>query len=285
PVNNHTVLLKGVNDSVPTMRDLMRGLLKIKARPYYLFHCDPVVGAGHFRTTVWKGLEIMEGLRGHVSGLGVPTYVVDGLHGAGKIPVMPNYLISASEDAVVLRNYEGLIFKYAPEHKENPQTETYDSLGVSGLLGGAPKPLIPEGNRRLARRQLRHDLAEAANGCGTNGSSDNGQQAAAPATDSPEPVLLQLLSLGGPEGPTNGNGNVLPGGVPHGNGHAVAVSAASRSKRPRNGQLASKPATRRTPLAGTSPAKPSRPKAARSKAASPVRMSPSRKTAKRPPVT
>jgi lysine 2,3-aminomutase len=115
PVNNHAVLLKGVNDSVDIMRELVRGLLRIKVRPYYLFHCDPVTGAGHFRTSVWKGIEIIEGLRGHVSGLGVPTYVVDGLHGAGKIPVMPNYLISASDNAVVLRNYEGLIFRYAPE--------------------------------------------------------------------------------------------------------------------------------------------------------------------------
>ncbi len=115
PVNNHSVLMKGVNDSVPVMRELIRGLLRIKVRPYYLFHCDPVTGAGHFRTSIWKGMEIIEGLRGHVSGLGIPTYVVDGLHGAGKIPIMPNYLLSASDDAVVLRNYEGMIFRYAPE--------------------------------------------------------------------------------------------------------------------------------------------------------------------------
>ena len=83
PVNNHTVLLKGVNDDLDTMRELMRGLLRIKVRPYYIFHCDPVIGAGHFRTSIWKGLEIMEGLRGHMSGLGVPTYVVDRPHGGG----------------------------------------------------------------------------------------------------------------------------------------------------------------------------------------------------------
>ena len=76
--------------------------MRIKVRPYYLFHCDPVIGAGHFRTSVWKGIEIMEGLRGHMSGLGIPTYVVDSPHGGGKIPVMPNYLISASDDAVVI---------------------------------------------------------------------------------------------------------------------------------------------------------------------------------------
>jgi lysine 2,3-aminomutase len=194
PVNNHAVLLKGVNDSVPTMRDLMRGLLRIKVRPYYLFHCDPVTGAGHFRTSVWKGLEIMEGLRGHVSGLGVPTYVVDGLHGAGKIPVMPNYLISASEDAVILRNYEGLIFRYAPEHHDAPQAESYESLGVSSLLGGQAKPLIPEGNRRLARRAER-DAAQAAEASDPplNGERVNGHAA--------HPVSLDV---GPPLAATNG---------------------------------------------------------------------------------
>ncbi|MBI3465882.1 MAG: KamA family radical SAM protein [Planctomycetes bacterium] len=153
PVSNHSVLLKGVNDSVATMRALVRALLRIKVRPYYVFHCDPVIGAGHFRTTVWKGLEIIEGLRGHVSGLGVPTYVVDGLHGAGKIPLMPNYLVSASENAVVLRNYEGLLFRYAPEDRAGAVPEGIASVGVSNLLSGNAKVLIPEGNARMARRQ------------------------------------------------------------------------------------------------------------------------------------
>lgn len=157
PVSNHTVLLKGVNDSVPIMRSLVRGLLRIKVRPYYLFHCDPVVGAGHLRTSVWKGLEIIEGLRGHVSGLAVPTYVVDGLHGAGKIPLMPNYLVSASENAVVLRNYEGLLFRYQPddrrpEPRSNGASGGYASLGVSNLLAGNESSLIPQGNQRMVRR-------------------------------------------------------------------------------------------------------------------------------------
>jgi len=152
PVNNHSVLMKGVNDSVETMRSLIRGLLRIKVRPYYLFHCDPVTGAGHFRTSVWKGIEIMEGLRGHISGLGVPTYVVDGLHGAGKIPVMPNYLLSSSDDAVVLRNYEGMIFRYAPEDK--PQhAPPIVSDGVSRVLSGGGKPLVPADNPRHLRRK------------------------------------------------------------------------------------------------------------------------------------
>ena len=114
PMNNHAVLMKGVNDSLAAQRDLCRALLRIKVRPYYLFHCDPVTGASHFRTSVWKGIEIIEGLRGHMSGLGIPTYVVDAPRGGGKIPLMPNYLVSAADDAVVLRNYEGMHIRYNP---------------------------------------------------------------------------------------------------------------------------------------------------------------------------
>src|SRR6266436_628115 len=136
PVNNHTVLLKGVNDSLETMLALMRALLRIKVRPYYLFHCDPVIGAGHFRTSVWKGLEIMEGLRGHLSGLGVPTYVVDAPDGGGKIPLMPNYLVSMSDNAVVLRNYEGLLIRYQAEDKAQTVQPTA-TRGVSSLLQGS----------------------------------------------------------------------------------------------------------------------------------------------------
>jgi lysine 2,3-aminomutase len=153
PVNNHSVLLKGVNDSLETMRELMRALLRIKVRPYYIFHCDPVIGAGHFRTSVWKGLEIMEGLRGHLSGLGIPTYVVDSPHGGGKIPLMPNYLVSASDDAVVLRNYEGMLVRYQAEDKPNTVKPTA-TRGVSSLLQGTRTAIVPENNERLARRRL-----------------------------------------------------------------------------------------------------------------------------------
>jgi lysine 2,3-aminomutase len=177
PVNNHTVLLKGVNDSLETMRDLMRALLRIKVRPYYLFHCDPVMGAGHFRTSVWKGLEIMEGLRGHLSGLGIPTYVVDSPHGGGKIPLMPNYLVSASDDAVVLRNFEGMLVRYQAEDKPNTVKPTA-TRGVSSLLQGTKSAIIPENNERMARRQLYslptvdHDAGgddhhHGENGCGS----------------------------------------------------------------------------------------------------------------------
>jgi lysine 2,3-aminomutase len=153
PVNNHTVLLKGVNDDLDTVRRLMRALLRIKVRPYYLFHCDPVTGAGHFRTSVWKGMEIMEGLRGHLSGLGIPTYVVDSPHGGGKIPLMPNYLVSASDDAVVLRNFEGLLVRYQAEDKPITIKPT-PSRGVSALLQGDRTAIVPENNERMARRRL-----------------------------------------------------------------------------------------------------------------------------------
>jgi lysine 2,3-aminomutase len=153
PVNNHSVLLKGVNDSLETMRELMRALLRIKVRPYYIFHCDPVIGAGHFRTSVWKGLEIMEGLRGHMSGLGIPTYVVDSPHGGGKIPLMPNYLVSASDDAVVLRNFEGMLVRYQAEDKPNTVRPTA-TRGVSSLLQGTQTVLQPEDSERMARRRL-----------------------------------------------------------------------------------------------------------------------------------
>src|SRR5262249_54991384 len=133
--------------------DLCRGLLRIKVRPYYLFHCDPVIGAGHFRTSVWKGLEIMEGLRGHMSGLGIPTYVVDSPHGGGKIPLMPNYLVSASNDAVVLRNFEGMLVRYQAEDKPATVVKT-QTRGVSALLQGTESALIPQNNERMARRAL-----------------------------------------------------------------------------------------------------------------------------------
>jgi lysine 2,3-aminomutase len=156
----------------------MRGLLRIKVRPYYIFHCDPVIGAGHFRTSIWKGMEIMEGLRGHMSGLGIPTYVVDSPHGGGKVPVMPNYVVSASDDAVVLRNYEGMLVRYQAEDKPLQSNDQGRTRGVSSLLQGSKSALIPENAERMIRRQM--NLAtisaeEASSGCSSNdnGSSEN----------------------------------------------------------------------------------------------------------------
>jgi len=154
PLNNHSVLLRGVNDDLDTMRKLVRGLMRIRVRPYYLFHCDPVVGAGHLRTPVGVGIELLEGLRGHVSGLAVPTYVIDGLKGAGKIPVGPNYVLSQSERAIVLRNYEGVIFRYEPEPERSAPLPTLaQTQGVSALLSGTEEALVPARVKRLERRK------------------------------------------------------------------------------------------------------------------------------------
>lgn len=106
PLGNQSVLLRGVNDCTHTMKDLVHGLVKIRVRPYYLYQCDLSMGIEHFRTKVSKGIEIIEGLRGHTSGYAVPTFVVDAPGGGGKTPVMPQYLISQSPTKVVLRNYE-----------------------------------------------------------------------------------------------------------------------------------------------------------------------------------
>jgi len=152
PVNNQTVLLKGVNDDLATMRELIRQLLKNRVRPYYLFHCDPTEGVNHFRTSLFKGLEIIEGLRGHISGLGVPTYVVDAPGGGGKIPIMPNYILSASDDAVILRNYEGMIIKYYPEGKKEKPSNTPATTGISELLETDKSAIVPNSERIERRR-------------------------------------------------------------------------------------------------------------------------------------
>ena len=117
-MNNQTVLLKGINDTPQIIKELCQKLQAIRVRPYYLFHCDEVVGASHFRTSVFKGIEIIEKMRGHTSGMCVPTFVVDGPAGKGKIPVGPQYMISMSPNKVTLRNYNNEIIEY-----DNPYSE------------------------------------------------------------------------------------------------------------------------------------------------------------------
>ncbi len=112
PVNNQSVLLRGINDSVEAQTELCHGLLKIKVRPYYLFQCDEVQGTEHLRTPVEAGIKIIEGMRGHTSGLAVPTFVIDLPQGGGKVPIQPNYILAQTEGELVLRNYEGRIFRY-----------------------------------------------------------------------------------------------------------------------------------------------------------------------------
>ena len=173
PLGNQSVLLAGVNDCVHIQRRLVQDLVQIRVRPYYLYQCDLVDGAGHFRTPVAKGIEIIEGLRGHTSGYAVPTYVVDAPGGGGKIPVMPNYLISASDHKIVLRNYEGYITSYEEPVEyliHDPETCSYckskrfapGQSGVSGLLDGEEMFIKPEGfdllhNRGGGQHRLRNN--------------------------------------------------------------------------------------------------------------------------------
>lgn len=120
PLGNQSVLLAGVNDCVHVMKKLVNELCRIRVRPYYIYACDLSQGLSHFRTPVSKGIEIMEGLRGHTSGFCVPTFVVDAPGGGGKIPVMPNYVLSQTPRKVILRNFEGVITTYTePDHYES----------------------------------------------------------------------------------------------------------------------------------------------------------------------
>jgi lysine 2,3-aminomutase len=112
PVNNQAVLLRGVNDSVEAQTRLCHALLRIKVRPYYLFQCDEVQGTEHLRTPVEAGIKIIEGMRGHTSGLAIPNFVIDLPQSGGKVPLQPNYVLAQSEGELVLRNYEERIFHY-----------------------------------------------------------------------------------------------------------------------------------------------------------------------------
>jgi lysine 2,3-aminomutase len=112
PLGSQTVLLSGINDDVETMKRLVHGLLMIRVKPYYLYQCDPIPGSSHFRTPVSRGLEIIRGLRGFTTGYAVPTYVIDAPGGGGKIPLLPEYCIGRENGELLLRNYEGKVFRY-----------------------------------------------------------------------------------------------------------------------------------------------------------------------------
>ncbi|MBN1122182.1 MAG: lysine 2,3-aminomutase [Anaerolineae bacterium] len=166
PLGNQSVLLRGVNDSPEVQMELVQKLVRNRVRPYYLYQCDLVQGAGHFRTPVAVGIEIIEALRGHTSGYAVPTYVVDAPGGGGKIPVMPNYVISEGANRVVLRNYEGFITTYSEpdeayqrddEHlrkylEPKAAQENIVQKGVSGLASGKHMTIKPEGFDDVHRR-------------------------------------------------------------------------------------------------------------------------------------
>ncbi len=170
PLGNQSVLLAGVNDCPRLIKVLNHKLVRNRVRPYYLYQCDLSEGLSHFRTPIGKGIEIMESLRGHTSGFAVPTYVVDAPGGGGKIPLMPNYILSWTTNKVVLRNYEGVITTYHEPANYNPtycdrecatcnlQLREADAeeraVGIERLLADWDETLslTPEDNERMGRR-------------------------------------------------------------------------------------------------------------------------------------
>jgi lysine 2,3-aminomutase len=171
PLGNQAVLLAGVNDNVHIQRQLVQELVRIRVRPYYLYQCDLVEGAGHFRTPVAKGIEIMEGLRGHTSGYAVHQYIVDAPGGGGKIPVMPNYLLSMSDHKILLRNFEGYITTYEEPVDYLPSMSAQytgekrpepGQAGLTGLLDGENLFIKPEGFDEVHDRGgIQHRLKDA----------------------------------------------------------------------------------------------------------------------------
>ena len=152
PLGNQSVLCRGINDDVHVMRNLMHVLVKNRVRPYYIYQCDLSLGIEHFRTPVSKGIEIIEGLRGHTSGYAVPTFVVDAPGGGGKTPVMPQYVISQTPDKVILRNYEGVITTYTEppalpkiqcSYENCKVVDGYHYEGVAGLAQGERMSMEP----------------------------------------------------------------------------------------------------------------------------------------------
>ncbi|MGB3346067.1 MAG: lysine 2,3-aminomutase [Candidatus Humimicrobiia bacterium] len=146
PVGNQTVLLRGINDNISVMKNLCLDLMQAKVRPYYIYQCDLSEGIEHFRTTVGKGIEIIEALRGHISGLAVPTYVIDAPGGGGKIPVSPQYLISIGDGKTILRNYKGAISVYTePEKLAGKEAPFYKSKRVFAPDQGPTKLISSKG--------------------------------------------------------------------------------------------------------------------------------------------
>lgn len=128
PLGNQSVLLRQVNDSVPVMRALVHKLLLCRVRPYYLYQCDLISGSAHLRSSVRRGIEIIQGLRGHTTGYAVPQYVIDAPGGGGKVPVNPDYLLSQSHDRIVFRNFEGRVFEYPETPEKSPRTNSEQNL-------------------------------------------------------------------------------------------------------------------------------------------------------------
>lgn len=159
PLGNQSVLLRGVNDDPAVFEHLCRGLVRARVRPYYLFQCDLVRGVEHLRTPLSRGIEIMEYLRGRLSGLAIPTYVVDAPGGGGKIPVLPTYVVSTSPTHTVLRNFEGMLVSYPePENcgpLRSPSAPGENGATVWDLAAGRQGRIVPHSLPRHERRDQR----------------------------------------------------------------------------------------------------------------------------------
>jgi lysine 2,3-aminomutase len=184
PLGCQSVLLAGVNDCPNVMKDLVHKLVRNRVRPYYLYQCDLVHGAGHFRTPVAVGIQIVEALRGHTSGFAVPTFVIDAPRGGGKVPVMPNYLLSQSAERVVVRNFEGLISAYTqpetyarhdaascPSCRRRQAAGAGEQEGLAALLSGEGVAIVPEGYEATHQRLTRIRWAPIKAALATSGDS------------------------------------------------------------------------------------------------------------------
>jgi lysine 2,3-aminomutase len=152
PVNNQTVLLRGINDSVEAQTKLCHGLLRIKVRPYYLFQTDEIQGTEHLRTPVETGIKIIEGMRGHTSGLAIPAFVIDLPQGGGKVPLQPDYLLAQTEDELVLRNYQGHTFRYRnPVTLQCAEPTNEELCPAKNATASPPREALPVRVRRSSK--------------------------------------------------------------------------------------------------------------------------------------
>src|SRR6185436_19300373 len=134
PLGNQSVLLKGVNDDLEIMRALIQKLLLARVKPYYLYQCDLIAGSAHLRSSVRRGLEIMEGLRGHTTGYAIPQYVIDAPGGGGKVPINPDYVLERSDERILIRNFEGKVFSYPENADGTPMVPAPSEISVPELV-------------------------------------------------------------------------------------------------------------------------------------------------------